>query len=394
MASKITQNLGAAITKLIGMVALGAAVLTVLRHLARLEAGTLVSHPLGLIMPAAIVLLSLLVAAMFLIPAVRRRTLRRRDSAFARFLHGSIVLIGVGLIFLMTSAMVAARMNDENIISVAMVLVGFPVMILVFLLFLSPGAYARHLAEEFNGVPVVPTEDLSSLLLHDDNFIPELATPEQTRQRLISQTRTAKRQPDLMTATTKRRQSSQRSWRMSWSIPFVAVPFAIFFIGMIAGSHAHFIPNAAQTAFAQEYLIPMCIGAALIGGVTVALDRTNSSKIESPPARFILLTPALFAVAYVFGKSFLTIGAPVIHSQFNKDKAGQLSVRVTSIGRERKRRSCDYILYAQAAGAYQGHEFKLCDVPRNIWDGAQPGQRLRLEGFETAYGFRYSEIRR
>jgi hypothetical protein len=101
----------------------------------------------------------------------------------------------------------------------------------------------------------------------------------------------------------------------------------------------------------------------------------------------------LVVTAFAFATPFaLERGLPALHSLVVNAPVTTEEVVVVERGQLTRGKMCDRTVEVAFPGAAPAGN--LCEVPRDIWDAVQPGDRLLLTGYWTSYGFRYERVAR
>lgn len=179
---------------------------------------------------------------------------------------------------------------------------------------------------------------------------------------------------------------------------YLGFALAIFLAASAAhGKYAWFLPDghvhsliseniAAVAACAFLAIFPMCF----------VWDRRKSAAPFRRSAFLTGLAAGLIGavLAYLFAPSLLGRGAPALLSVIRDPLVKEeIVVTIVSRGDESRRRACDYrliVLWPENAG---GGPQWICGEGPTLYEAADAGTEIILEGYRAPGGFRYREIR-
>lgn len=368
---------------------IGLAALVVVAHglLLRWAPALAGEQPLALV-NIAITVCHFLIGLIFVVPAMTRRRLRRRQRWFARLLQAIIVTLLVALV--LKNAVVAAselfQLSEESFIYA--IAVAFIVFANMFTAFVFPGHYAAHLAVQYwhmkNAVASSRTEH--------DRASPHWEADDQTadwRARIIA------RHSEQAAAAPHRAAKAAFSLGelLNPAILICMLGLVMAAIGIYGSREAHFLPDNPHMQWSLSVQWWIMIGMPVAAAVLSIAYPPNETSL-GPTPRFItvcILAGILWGVAAV---SAIPHGLPALHSLLVKGVPTTLQVSIVEIGGEINRRRCNRILHVRGSADFDSGTRMICDVPRQIWESARIGQTLTLVGHRSPYGLRYDEIRR
>lgn len=169
------------------------------------------------------------------------------------------------------------------------------------------------------------------------------------------------------------------------------VPALVAFYG---SGWAWFLPSPEHAAWMAERW--WTIGAAslavfLVIVLFLPLAKPRLFVAKRPwlqrPLAVLVLTPFGLGVPFALERGFPALQSFAVTAPVTTEE-----VVVVAQGELTRRRMCDRTVEVAFPGAAPAG--MLCEVPREIWDAVQPGDRLILTGYWTAYGFRYERVTR
>jgi hypothetical protein len=161
---------------------------------------------------------------------------------------------------------------------------------------------------------------------------------------------------------------------------------------------AWFLPSPAHIAWAEDRAgvvllaaLPLYVAVALFFPLAEPRGPLGGfmrrHRWLQRPLFVLLMTPFAFAIPFALER-----GLPALHSLAVNAPVTTEEVVVVERGQLTRGKMCDRTVEVAFPGAAPAG--KLCEVPRDIWDAVQPGDRLILTGYWTAYGFRYESVAR
>jgi hypothetical protein len=105
------------------------------------------------------------------------------------------------------------------------------------------------------------------------------------------------------------------------------------------------------------------------------------------PLAVLVLTPFGLGIPFALERGFPALQSFAVTAPVTTEE-----VIVVEQGPLQRRKMCDRTVEVAFPGAAPAG--MLCEVPRDIWDAVQPGDRLILTGYWTAFGFRYESVAR
>ncbi|MEM1163455.1 MAG: hypothetical protein AAGJ28_21190 [Pseudomonadota bacterium] len=392
--------------------------------------GQIPAVPFNLAHGLAFLVCWLLVAFTFLHPGASRRRLRRRLHPIAWFFQRCVIL----LILLSGILSAIAQTHKQSFwpywLDDLLILSALPILIILITGLVWPGWYATTLARQYWAARGVETA-----WEVDDHWDADDDRPGQPAPRYAASPDDLTGRAALLAAVQRRSEDREHFQKTThppltlrkslMAAPFVAVmavPIFVLFAGIIGAQHSHFLPLAAHRAFAEQNYLTLVLGLAGACALISAMNRNSEvAPVDGPFSnnRMLALYMASnrairsslgnsvrssiaklffgflfgFVLTILYGKAFIAVGLPVIHSQFTDRSPASVSVTVVEVGKRIKRRGCNRRLYVRVTGKYSVPEALICDVPEHMWERAQPGDTLRLDGFETPFGFRYQAYR-
>jgi hypothetical protein len=162
---------------------------------------------------------------------------------------------------------------------------------------------------------------------------------------------------------------------------------------------AWFLPSPAHVAWAEGragvvllVALPLYVACALLcplgeprGPLGGFMRRHRWLK---RPLFVLIMTAFSFAIPFALER-----GLPALHSFAVNAPVVTAEVVVVERGRLTRGKMCDRTVEVAFPGA-EATAGNLCEVPRDIWDAVEPGDRLILTGYWTAFGFRYESVAR
>jgi|GEM_PF-6478456 len=131
--------------------------------------------------------------------------------------------------------------------------------------------------------------------------------------------------------------------------------------------------------------------------VVVALQAFNnqSKRIRRGVVTSLFIavqaTAVLGALTYIGGARLAALGGATVLTYVTQTTAETLPVEITERGPGSRRRGCDHVLWVRPLD-WPDDAVRICDVPKNIWNAAQPGQQVVLSGVRGYSGFRVRAI--
>jgi hypothetical protein len=169
------------------------------------------------------------------------------------------------------------------------------------------------------------------------------------------------------------------------------VPCLVAFYG---SGWAWFLPSPDHAAWMAERwwtIAAASLAAFLVIVLFLPLAKPRSFVAKRPwlqrPLAVLVLTPFGLGVPFALER-----GLPALQSFAVTAPVTTEEVVVVEQGPLHRRKMCDRTVEVAFPGAAPAG--MLCDVPREIWDAVQPGDRLVLTGYWTQYGFRYETVAR
>jgi hypothetical protein len=170
--------------------------------------------------------------------------------------------------------------------------------------------------------------------------------------------------------------------------------FVPCFVAFYGSGWAWFLPSPEYAAWMAERWGIIAAGSLavfLLFILFLPLAKPRSFVAKRPwlqrPLAVLVLTPFGLGVPFALER-----GLPALQSFAVTAPVTTEEVVVVEQGELNRRKMCDRTVEVAFPGAAPAG--MLCDVPRDIWDGVQPGDRLILTGYWTAYGFRYESVAR
>lgn len=347
----ISDLIAAALARLVGLAALLAAAHRVLDGVLPALLGVSSDPPVAVL--GAVMATALLLAASvaFLIPAVARVQLRRRESAMGRALAGSTLVALV--VFLLISGAQALGAFGLAGAGAAPVLLGVTGAVAVGFVwhYVLPGGHAARLAAR-------ATVDAG----------PDGA-PDPGRGL-----------PDLLNPT----------------IYLFLAAMGFGFAGLYGFTEAQFLPYEVyhRSATDNRWTVVIAGTAALTLSCVLLPTRNMRRRGQGVVLRALVGAAAGGLLTGALTVGALATGLPGLVSLMHAGRPDVLRVTIVAVGPEHRRRACDRVLYARLPEGYVPGPQQICDVPGSIWRTAQLGQTLILTGALYPWGFRYEGISR
>lgn len=380
--------LGALTLRVIGLVALVSPAIRYAYYVHPALSGGEASAIRSVFHDIAVPVVFLAIAIVTLIPPFSRRVFRRHPRPVAHTARSVLWLFAI--VYLFQYAAVDLMTNAPGYGDLGHLLwQAMPAVLLAFLvLFFIPGSYASELARPDRSFDLKTARVKGSA---------EISGPQATdaqaadlRARVMARQRAKPKQREV-------RGQGRSSLVPTSPLVFLVLLLAFGFVavGLYGYFEAQFLPTSELVTWAEDMRWRVVgIGAGLVAvATTFAPERNAAVASLRPTGRGLigaLVGAALFGALPV---AALSIGLPGLHSLIVGGNAATERVVVTEIG-PGIRRGCNYVLQVRPTGDLDPGPRQLCDVPREIWDGARPGQTLILTGVRTDWGFRYSVISR
>lgn len=159
-------------------------------------------------------------------------------------------------------------------------------------------------------------------------------------------------------------------------------------------AHPLWLPSAElQTRLVARHY-ELLLGFALLGAVIgwLGSGRRGGGTLKRLVQKFCggATFAALLAVAAPF---VAAVGLPYTLSFATPTTPASVEVTVAERGHATRRRACDYTANVSLVGGPDAPA-TICNIPAELWETLQPGDRLVLSGPGTRYGIRYDSITR
>jgi hypothetical protein len=169
------------------------------------------------------------------------------------------------------------------------------------------------------------------------------------------------------------------------------VPTLVAFYG---SGWAWFLPSPEHAAWMAEWwwtIAAVSLAVFLVIVLYLPLAKPRLFVAKRPwlqrPLAVLVLTPFGLGIPFALERGFPALQSFAVTAPVTTEE-----VVVVAQGELTRRRMCDRTVEVAFPGAAPAG--MLCDVPQDIWDAVQPGDRLILTGYWTAHGFRYERVTR
>jgi hypothetical protein len=119
----------------------------------------------------------------------------------------------------------------------------------------------------------------------------------------------------------------------------------------------------------------------------------QASRLRSQGFAKIFIVAVLLSLSAIAMTPFLTKTLPWAWSFAAGAEPVSVVVAVAHRGKLARRKGCDYVVTV-AWPADPSRTTTICEVPRDLWQSLQPGDRLRLSGKGNHWGTTYAEVAR
>jgi hypothetical protein len=170
--------------------------------------------------------------------------------------------------------------------------------------------------------------------------------------------------------------------------------FVPTFVAFYGSGWAWFLPSPAHAAWMAErwgIVAAASLAVFLLMVLFLPLAKPRSFVAKRPwlqrPLAVLVLTPFGLGVPFALERGFPALQSFAVTAPVTTEE-----VVVVEQGPLHRRKMCDRTVEVAFPGAAPAG--MLCDVPPDIWDAVEPGDRLILTGYWTAFGFRYESVAR
>ncbi|MEM8788430.1 MAG: hypothetical protein AAGE76_09215 [Pseudomonadota bacterium] len=177
-----------------------------------------------------------------------------------------------------------------------------------------------------------------------------------------------------------------------WSKALWVLVFAVLAVLLYGVQYATFLPTAEAVAWGEQARAPLL---AVMAVAALPFLRRRHHRKARPLLYMMLLVPLgalLWAFVWYAGGEGLAAGTGALQAQLSPGTPGAVEVTVIQTGSARSRRGCDGRVSVRPSDWLDGTEIDLCGIPLDLHSQLQAGDRMRLTGFESPLGLRYTQV--
>lgn len=166
-------------------------------------------------------------------------------------------------------------------------------------------------------------------------------------------------------------------------------------LGLPGFAFAIWMPSAETLALADRWWL-VAIAATVLAmavGTHGATLHLNAARLRTQGQAKVVLLGATAIFSAIAMTPFLTKTLPWAWSFAAGAEPVSVMVAVTHRGQRARRKGCDHVVTV-AWPADPSRTTTICEVPRDLWQSLQPGDRLRLSGRGNHWGLTYAEVAR
>lgn len=182
-----------------------------------------------------------------------------------------------------------------------------------------------------------------------------------------------------------------------WIHVLIAAPlFIVAASGLYGERFASFVPTLDLSNFAYQSSLIFLMYCLVLGVVAAHFGKMHRTGFWLFGSRAVnlMLAPAVFvALGVMTFTPAVTKGLPDLHARLLPGPGATTTVRVSALIEPDQRGGCEWGVDVISDVYFSTRPHEVCGLDRRLWRRLEPTDEIRLEGYRTPFGFRYTDVK-